>query len=264
MSSNWIRVERKPEGYAVLSMCREPVNTLNKALWQQLFDVVNELEADDNVRGVVITSGLQRDIFTAGNDITALHAPTTSLEQYRDFWVLQNTCLARLYRSPLATIAAIKGACPAAGCNIAMCCDWRVMTEQGYIGLNEVAIGISVPEKWCNLMARTIGERQAEQLTLSASMPTAAEALKLGLVDQLVPKAQLLATAEAAMQKMLKLPDGGRQKTKESIRGQFSRDWEAFCHGEVDGAWEMLSSPDVVAAVGDTLKRLTGKKKAML
>ena len=32
-----------------------------------------------------------------------------------------------------------------------MCCDWRVMTEQGYIGLNEVAIGISVPEKWCNL-----------------------------------------------------------------------------------------------------------------
>lgn len=67
-------------------------------------------------------------------------------------------------RSPLVTIAAIRGACPAAGCNIALCCDHRIMTEQGYIGLNEVAIGISVPEKWCDLMGRTIGQGPASQL----------------------------------------------------------------------------------------------------
>ena len=67
-------------------------------------------------------------------------------------------------RSPLVTIAAIRGACPAAGCNIALCCDHRIMTAQGYIGLNEVAIGISVPEMWCNLMGRTIGQGPASQL----------------------------------------------------------------------------------------------------
>ena len=50
--------------------------------------------------------------------------------RYRDFWVTSNVFLARLYRTPLVTIAAIKGACPAGGCCLSMCCDVRVMTEQ--------------------------------------------------------------------------------------------------------------------------------------
>lgn len=50
--------------------------------------------------------------------------------RYRDFWVTSNVFLARLYCSPLVTIAAIKGACPAGGCCLSLCCDLRIMTEQ--------------------------------------------------------------------------------------------------------------------------------------
>ena len=50
--------------------------------------------------------------------------------RYTDFWVTSNVFLARLYRSPLVTLAAIKGACPAGGCCLSLCCDMRVMTEQ--------------------------------------------------------------------------------------------------------------------------------------
>ncbi len=50
--------------------------------------------------------------------------------RYRDFWVTSNVFLARLYCSPLVTIAAIKGACPAGGCCLSLCCDMRIMTEQ--------------------------------------------------------------------------------------------------------------------------------------
>ncbi len=50
--------------------------------------------------------------------------------RYTDFWVTSNVFLARLYRSPLVTLAAIKGACPAGGCCLSLCCDMRIMTEQ--------------------------------------------------------------------------------------------------------------------------------------
>ena len=53
--------------------------------------------------------------------------------RYTDFWVTSNVFLARLYRSPLVTVAAIKGACPAGGCCLSLCCDLRVMTQQVHI-----------------------------------------------------------------------------------------------------------------------------------
>ena len=65
--------------------------------------------------------------------------------RYREFWVVSNQFLARLYRTPLLTLAAIRGACPAGGCCMALCCDLRFMVDgPGHIGLNEVR----VPEHW--------------------------------------------------------------------------------------------------------------------
>ena len=61
----------------------------------------------------------------SGHDIKELYAPMTSRERYNRFWDTVNTCLASLYKSPLLTIAAVRGYCPAAGCAIAMCCDYR-------------------------------------------------------------------------------------------------------------------------------------------
>lgn len=86
-----------------------------------------------------------------------LHAPSTSRQRHADFWITQTTFLARLRRSPLLTLAAIRGACPAGGCCMALCCDVRLMTQVGHIGLNEVALGIPVPDYWAQNMVRLIG-----------------------------------------------------------------------------------------------------------
>lgn len=64
---------------------------------------------------MVICSGLRRDIFTAGNDIGELYAPNTSWERYKLFWKTSNTFLAKFLCSPLVTVAAIRGECPAGG-----------------------------------------------------------------------------------------------------------------------------------------------------
>jgi 3,2-trans-enoyl-CoA isomerase len=78
----YLRVERK-RSFAVVTLCREPVNTMNLAMWQHLAATLDELEADPKVRGVIFQSGLQRDVFTAGNDMMELYAPNTTQERYR-------------------------------------------------------------------------------------------------------------------------------------------------------------------------------------
>ena len=67
------------------------------------------------IKGVIICSGLKRDLFTAGNDLGELYAPNTSLERYKQFWKTSNACLAHILISPLITISAIRGQCPAGG-----------------------------------------------------------------------------------------------------------------------------------------------------
>lgn len=259
-SERFLRIERRQGGFAHVVLCREPVNTMSLGFWHQLSAALDKLEADPEVRGVIFCSGLRRDVFTAGNDINELYAPLTSKERYRQFWLDSNRFLARLYTSPLVTVAAIRGACPAGGCCLSMCCDYRLMTEQGSIGLNEVALGISVPKMWAALMARLVGQAPSEKLLQFAAMLKPREALRLGLVDEVVPKDGLLEAAETAMRNMLQAPDASRAETKRLMRGDFAREWAAYAEAEVDYAWELLVSPGVVAQLGAVLERLSGGK----
>ena len=120
---------------------------------------------------MIFASGLRRAVFTAGNDIKELYAPRSTWRRYREFWLTQTKFLARLLETRLATVCAIRGACPAGGCVVALCCDYRVQTTSGSFGLNEVALGISVPKYWAELFLyrctdRVKGERLLQLGTL--------------------------------------------------------------------------------------------------
>lgn len=65
----FITVDKRPLGYAVATIAREPVNSMNLELWRELLATLEALEADPAVRGVIWASGLKRDVFTAGNDL---------------------------------------------------------------------------------------------------------------------------------------------------------------------------------------------------
>lgn len=261
MNEPAVTVDVKPAGYAVATICREPVNSMTLELWQELLRVLGELEADPAVRGVIWASGLKRDVFTAGNDLKELHAPSTSRDRHRAFWIAQTTFLARLHRSPLVTIAAIRGACPAGGCCMALACDLRVATESLTMGLNEVALGIPIPDYWAQLMARTIGLGAAAGQLQFARMATSSEAKKLRLVDHVTSTAELLPTAERLVAAALKLPDYGRHITKARMTEEFAMAWESQAEIEAAEAWAMLESPTNVAAIGGVLARLTKKAK---
>ena len=83
-SPQFLRVERKPGGYALVLLCHEPVNTMGLAMWRELGATLAQLEGEQPaVRGVVFASAIKRDVFSAGNDINELYAPLTTKERYR-------------------------------------------------------------------------------------------------------------------------------------------------------------------------------------
>lgn len=264
MAAAAVTVEKAGGGVAVVMLRKEPVNSMNLDVWQQLLDALVSVEADPEVRGVIFTSGLQRDVFTAGNDLAELYAPLTSEERYTRFWLVSTTFLARLLRSPLVTVCAIRGACPAGGCCLALCCDFRIMTDAGHMGLNEVALGIAVPECWGALMAQRIGAGAADKMLQFARLVSPQEALKLGLVDQLVSKEELASAADKVLRQALKLPDIGRQLTKGQLHDAFSRAWEAQAADEAKFGWQMLKGEATVTALGAVLNRLQSGRKAKL
>uniref|UniRef100_A0A6B2LF29 Enoyl-CoA hydratase n=1 Tax=Arcella intermedia TaxID=1963864 RepID=A0A6B2LF29_9EUKA len=233
---------------------------MNLDFWTQLNDSLQRLEQDKNIKGVIFYSGLKRNVFTAGNDINELYAPKTSPERYKQFNFAVNTFLTNLYSSRLVTIAAIKGACPAGGCILSMCCDYRIMTEEGSIGLNEVALGIAVPKFWIDLMTKLVGQGQSEKLLKFAKMLTPREAKEVGLIDEVVATAEdLLPTTEKVLKQLISLPAAGRIVVKSHLRSAFTEKWRASVPEETETNWMVLSSPSTVKALGSVLERLSSK-----
>ncbi|KDD76904.1 enoyl-CoA hydratase/isomerase [Helicosporidium sp. ATCC 50920] len=259
-----VTVDIRPGNYAVLTIASEPVNSLSLPLWEAFMGALESLEANPAVRGVIIQSGLQRDVFTAGNDMKELYAPMTSEERYQRFWTVSNTAIARLHSSRLATVCAVRGACPAGGCVLAMACDARVMTDKGHIGLNEVALGIPVPRYWVSLMVRVVGHATAARLCTNAVVLPPQEALKVGLIDEITSKENLLQAAETRMKAMLKLNDVGRVPTKKTLNEDFAKEWIAFADREAHEGWARLASPAVVKALGQYMQMVSARSKSKM
>jgi len=250
---------------AYISIKREPVNSCNEVVWAQLLNHLISAESISSVRALVIQSLLTKDIFTAGNDINELYPPNTSFNQFEKFWRSQTLFLCRLYRSPLITIAMIRGACPAGGCILELCCDYRVQSieNEPTIGLNEVGLGISVPKYWIKIFNKTIGNQSlTEELLQKGKLLKVDQALNYGLIHAAVPKSELELTVTNELKQRLLLPDDGRIATKMFLRKELSLKWESECDEEAKRAWNSLSEEKTVMILGRVIERLKNRTQA--
>lgn len=257
-------VELTIDGHVgVITLNSPPANIMTQKVWLGLASCLEQAENNPEVRAVIFVSGLSKPIFSAGNDIMSLYAPKTNYERYATFWKTQTVFLARLYRSPLLTIAAIRGACPAGGTIVAMCCDWRIMANDvpGVMGLNEVALGIPVPHYWMKVMANTIGTRATERVIMHGALLDVAECVKTGMVDQTVSSTDLLASATKFAQDRLKFPDIGRSLSKIQFRNQLSSEWEAQWESEAKEGWKTLTSDATITTLTGVLMSLSKNSK---
>ncbi len=201
-----------------LRLARPPVNALDPGLVRALRHAV-ETAADGGARGIVLSAS--PGLFSAGLDVP--HLLQLDRDAFRVFWHDFFGLCAALARSPVPVVAAITGHAPAGGAVLAIMCDYRVMARGAYrIGLNEVQVGLCVPEAIQAALRRLVGCYRAERLMVAGAMPESAQAEAIGLVDELVDTDFVVSRAIAWLGDVLKLPQQAMSQTRRLARADLA------------------------------------------
>src|SRR4051812_47859425 len=183
----------------------EKVNTLGKALMQELHDLLGEIEKRTDVRGIVLRSG-KPDNFIAGADIKDFTAIRSSLEG-ETLSRQGQAILDRLEALRVPVVAAIHGSCMGGGLETVLACRYRIASDhpKTSLGLPEVNLGIIPGMGGTQRLPRLVGLRTALDLILTGRTLKASRALRAGVVDEVVPPSVLV---EVARRAAVRLADG--------------------------------------------------------
>jgi enoyl-CoA hydratase/carnithine racemase len=181
----FVTVDRRPDGVAVVRLDRPKMNALSTAVVSQLGDVAGELTSDPP-RAVVIWGGER--IFAAGAEIAEFGGPEEAVKIGGRFL----DTLDAIASIPRATIAAVAGYALGGGCELALACDFRVCADTAKLGQPEILLGIIPGGGGTQRLPRLVGPARAKDLILSGRQVGADEALRIGLVDRVVPTGDLL------------------------------------------------------------------------
>jgi enoyl-CoA hydratase/carnithine racemase len=220
-----------------LRLNRPPANALSLELIIALREAV-EAAPRQGSRALILSGSPGR--FSGGLDVPLLlgydRAAIASL--WREFYTLLKTLAA----SPIPIAAAITGHAPAGGTVLPLFCDRRIMAEGDFkLGLNEVQVGIPLPPVIVAALRRAVGPRHAESLGVSGALISPAEALSVGLVDELAPPGQVIERALLWTKSLLALPANAMALTRREARADlvacFSHDIDAELQHVAAGWW---------------------------
>ncbi|HUF26941.1 MAG TPA: enoyl-CoA hydratase-related protein [Gemmatimonadaceae bacterium] len=188
------------ERIATLTIHRpDKLNALNDARVGELDRAIDEIGARDDIGGTILTGAGRA--FVAGADIAelALQGPFDGKARA----LRGQAVLRKLERSAKPVIAAINGFALGGGCELALACHIRLAAEGAKFAQPEVKLGIGPGYGGSQRLPRLVGRGRATQLLLTGEMIDAAEALRIGLVNRVLPAAELIPAAEAMMKQIL-------------------------------------------------------------
>ena len=189
------------EGITFVTVNRpDKLNALNDATVAEIDAAFAAVAADPAVRGVILT-GAGEKAFVAGADIAEL--ATQSPVDGKERSIRGQRVLDRIERLGKPVIAAVNGFALGGGCELALACHVRIASENAKLGTPEVKLGIMCGYAGTQRLPRLVGKGRALEMLLTGEMVDAAEALRIGLVNRVVPREKLLAEAEGLMRKML-------------------------------------------------------------
>jgi len=205
----------KREGIAWLTLNRPHVlNAMNTQMRDELWTVM-EAVRDDPDTAVLVVKGAGDRAFSAGADVEEFGTAPSYIEarrarRERDLWQL-------MLDLDKLLIAAIHGYALGAGCEMSMCCDLRVASEDARFGLPEVKLGYIPSAGGTQLLPRTIGTGTAMQMILTGDDIDAATALRLGLVHKVVARERLNDEAEVWARELLTRSPAVLRYAKEAV-----------------------------------------------
>jgi methylglutaconyl-CoA hydratase len=186
-SERWVRLEREESGLRVLTLDKPPVNALGHELVADLTAAIATLSDDAEARCLIVRSGGKH--FCAGADLK--ERKSMSLDDVRAFVPKLAALCNGLAQLPFPTVAAVKGAAAGGGCELALACDLRVLAAETSIGLRETALAIIPGAGGTQRLPRLIGPSRAKRWIFAAELHSAADALRDGVADRVVPSASL-------------------------------------------------------------------------
>jgi enoyl-CoA hydratase/carnithine racemase len=190
----------KKDDVAYVTLNRPKVmNALNRKTWEELRAAFEDARDDVNIRGIILT-GAGDKAFIAGADISEL--ATVSAVRAEESSRYGQDVLNFVENLGKPVIAAINGFALGGGCETAMACTIRVASETAKFGQPEVKLGLVPGGGGTQRLPRLVGKGRALQIILSGEVISAQEAYRIGLVNEVVPAAEVIARAEAILRQI--------------------------------------------------------------
>lgn len=247
-------------GVRVLSLAAPPVNTLTWEVFDEIDAAMVEAENDDTCRAIVITAE-KPGVFTAGLNLKELHRPDES--RLKAYWKKMQRLYMSVYGSSKYCVAAINGAAPAGGCFLSLLCDYRVLADSPkcIIGLNETQLGLAPPIWFYRLYQRVMSPALAERHIALGTLFSPAEALTIGLVDEICPMEDVQAAALKRAQEAAQIDHSAIANVRKTIRAD-DINWLST-NAEVDAAafQSQVTSTTLQHALDVYMDRLSARKK---
>ena len=190
----------KEDHLAIITINRpKALNALNSETLNDINSVLDDLEKDNNIYAVILTGAGEKS-FVAGADIAEMK--DLNEEEGRKFGELGNKVFRRLETLDKPVIAAVNGFALGGGCEISMACDIRIASEKAKFGQPEAGLGITPGFGGTQRLARIVGLGKAKEMIYTCDLIKADEALRVGLVNKVVPLENLMEEAKAMAAKI--------------------------------------------------------------
>lgn len=211
-----LALEKVGEHVLVIRLNRpQASNAMNTRMGEELLDLFEAFQLDDHSLRALILTGTGEKAFCAGGDLKERNGMTDAQ------WLRQHAMFERMLRAvvacPIPLIGAINGAAYGGGCEVTSALDFAYASDNARFALTEVTLGIMPGAGGTQNLPRAIGERRAKEVILTGQPFTAQQAFEWGLINKVVPQAELLDAALATAQRIADNAPISVRQAKDSI-----------------------------------------------
>ena len=239
------RVRLELDTVALLTLDDPPLNLVTEELLTGLEAALGALAAaaPGDVRAVVV-AGAGEKAFSVGSNVKEFEQHRSSGGRAR--FELEARVAQQLAGLPMPTIAAIEGSALGGGLELALCCDLRIASERAQLGLPEVRLAVTPSTGGTQRLPRIVGMARAKELLLTGRIVTAAEAERIGLVNEVVPAGQAIARATEIGEEIAERGPLAVREVKRLIDDALDRDLAAGHAAETETSVRIFATDDLL------------------
>ena len=229
-------------------------NAINQQMLDELYGAVTAAAENPAAEGLVLHG--KPGFFSAGMDLIALY--DYNEVEVKRFWLSFMALVRALAAFEKPAVAAINGHSPAGGCILALCCDYRIMADGDYIiGLNEIPVGIIVPDSIYQLYSFWLGQATAYRYLLEGKLMKPAEAVQCGLVDEVVSEKSIRTAAERRVRRYTQFERNTWRQSKRNMRQSLIAQLDADQEPAITAILKQWWSPATRAILKTIIDNLT-------